>query len=240
MKDTIYGEEMKIAFATVSELKEDLDQIFSEFRTHWDQISVEEQTVVENFEKRYEQELIKRPRHSNDFIYFTTISRSYKARMDDLEFDIDEALEGVRNWFDMNEVNDGERAGIELRKEFVIQCAQFKQKIEAFKFELLEALSQAQASAERVQIEAAAERGSASIVETGTVVGINIANTIAKVTKNNNIKRVVKQQSVSIVDRIKSTVQKICSAIKDTVVEVKNTAVDIATRIKLTIAAIVA
>ena len=208
MKDTIYGEEMKIAFATVSELKEDLDQIFTEFRTHWDQISIEEQTVVENFEKRYEQELIKRPRHSNDFSYFTTISRSYKARMDDLEFDIDEALEGVRNWFDMDEVNDGERAGIELRKEFVIQCAQFKQKIEAFKSELLEALSQAQAKA-AAQI--AAPKQTTVVKQQPVSFLSRIKNTIVTVCRT--VKRVVVNTVKTLKDKITATIAAVTAQI---------------------------
>ena len=161
-----------------------------------------------------------------------------------------------------------ETMSIDERKKFIQDCAILIQRLENLQAEFLEkyttiheeavAIAEKsvvaeekeaeveEAAVETVVVTTAAEAiavGSATMTKTGTntTIGINIANTISKVTQEvNSVKRVVKQQSVSIVDRIKSTVQKICGAIKDTVVEVKNTAVDIATRIKLTIAAIAA
>ena len=198
MKNTIYGSEIKIAFANITELKEDLDQIFSEFRTYWDQVSTEEQAVIENFEKRYNSDLIKYKWETHNW---TGLSNSYKTIVKALDFDTDKALEGVRNWFDMDEVNEGEKNDIQRRKGFIVACAQFKQKIEAFKSELLEALSQAQAKA-AAQI--AAPKQTNVVRQKNTSFLNRIKNTIVTVCRT--VKRVVVDTVKTLKDKIMATI----------------------------------
>lgn len=229
-KNLMYAKEIKIAFANVSKLKEDMDNLFAKFRENWDQVSDTEKQIIEKFEERYDRELITRPRgrHWIGFDYFTPIVNGYKTLLKDFEFDLDKELEDVRDWFDMEELNECEERGMELRREYIVDCASFKKKIEKFKSELLEALNQVQV--EKVQI---AKPKKATVT-------VN-----AKAVKP---KRVTTKQhptsSDTILEKLKKTAQRVYATVKNTVnhfvKSVKTSIEDMIARAKRTVAAIMA
>ena len=114
----------------------------------------------------------------------------------------------------MDELNECEERGMEGRRSFIVGCAKFKEKIENFKSELLEALNQVQI--EKVQI-AEPKR------ETVTV------NT---------------KQSTSSLEKIKKTAQRVYVMVKETVSNVvksvKTSIEDMIARAKRTVTAIMA
>lgn len=261
-----WGEEVTIAFHTLEQTKNELMDTYSIFAWNQDKMSAAEIKLFQNFDAELTKLIqwvneyrIRRLKLDVSCLTYANLKKQFEYLVRELDIDIDTIPFHEKDeylWRDSYE-----RMSVDERKYFIQDCAILIQKLENLQAEFLEkyaaiheevvAIAEKSVVEEEEEVEAVVTeeetvvRGSATMTETGAntgtaVIGINIANTIAKVTKNNNNIKSEKRQSVSIVDRIKSTVQKICSAIKDTVVEVKNTAVDIVTRIKLTIAAIVA
>ena len=251
-------EEVTIAFNTLEQTKNDIMNTYGMFTWNQDKMSAAEIKLFQNFEVELtkliqwvNEHRVRRLKLDVSCFTYANLKEKFKVLLLEADHDLETIDFGEKeNNYDWR--NSMEQFMIDDRKYLIRDFAILIQKLENLQAEFLEKYTatheEAIAIAEKsvvVEEEESVVRGSATIVETGTnttnrVVGINIAATIAKVTKQDNIKKVVKQQPVSIISRIKNTVQKICGAIKDTVVEVKNKAIDLVASIKLTIAAVVA
>lgn len=196
MKNTVYQEEVKTAFYHVGDIVDSLTDDFVNFREYWDKLSKEEQTVIERFEKRFNNELMNWPATGVNFSCYESLCRSYKDLQESFEFDLDKVLsDGFRAHVDMDEVNDGVEASVNIRKKFIVNCAKFKQNAEVFRTELIEALNQAQ---------------------------VKVATQIAAP----NQTTVVRQQNTSFLNRIKNTIVTVCRTVKRVVVNTVNTLKD--------------
>lgn len=150
MKNKAYLEEVKIAFADISNLKEDMDALFDQFNNNRDKLSKAEQEVLTAFYKRYKRDLINfKDIRSTRFV---ALNNGYKSILATAEvFDWDDLGPGWQSTVEMDAVEAGEEKTIRSRKHFIVSCAEFKVAIEKFQFEFLEAMSDAQAKKEEIE-----------------------------------------------------------------------------------------
>lgn len=259
-------EEVTIAFNTLEQTKNDIMNTYSMFAWNQDKMSAAEIKLFQNFEV----ELTKLIQWVNEYRVrrlkldvscFTYANLKEKFKVLLLEADRDlETIDFGEKENNYHWRNSMEQFMIDDRKYLIRDFAILIQRLENLQAEFLEkyaaiheeAIAIAEKSVvaeEEEEVEAVVveeetvERGSANTVRTDTKAGIgiriNMTNTIARVTKNNKV-NVKKEQPVSIGNRIKNTIQKVCAVVKNTVKSVKNTVADMIARLKFTIAAIVA
>lgn len=150
MKNTIYMDEVKVAFADISKLKKDMDVLFDQFNNNCDKLNKAEQEVLTTFQKRYKRDLI----NFKDIrsIRFVALKNGYKSILATAEvIDWDDLGPGWQSTVEMDAVEEGQQKTIRSRKHFIVSCAKFKIAIEKFQSEFLEAMSAAQVKKEEIE-----------------------------------------------------------------------------------------
>lgn len=211
-----WAEEVKIAFAKVTEIKTEVETLFNKFEENRNKMSATEISVLDEYQTRFQDKYVQRPISVmpgyDDCDTFRCLNNGYKTFVADLDKPRDLQLE--REYFEATGETSQERELIR-RKRFIKSCARFVKEVTELKDEFLAAISAVQV--ERPAISAAA---AATTTKTGT----GKQNKQTTTTLYQRVKAIV----VNAYNTVKATVSRVVNTVKTTI---KNSVAMVQTKI---------